>query len=303
MKMYILKIILFFAIVAIVDFGAGCFGDYLQAHAKGGGSKRINDLALKDCHDVVILGSSRAHHHYDAPFLCDTLGLDVYNAGYDGNGIILAYGLLEMMLERYQPRLVLFDVEPTFDIFVYSQDNNNTRYISPLKPYFNHTEVGHLIKDISTEEWYKAHSGLIRYNSNLISMVQDCYQNMKNDPQGYEPLFGCYDSDSERSEYGKGTVDSVKLKYIEKLIQLVQEKNIPIMFVVSPRYGEYSSIEFTPVKDICQKYDVPFLDYYIDAEFMRHKEWFNEPMHLNQTGAREYSRIIASEITKYCPTQ
>ena len=68
MKKYITNILLFFAIVAMIDLCIGYFGDYLQAHAKGGVTMRINDIAMKDCHDVVVLGSSRAHHHYDTPF-------------------------------------------------------------------------------------------------------------------------------------------------------------------------------------------------------------------------------------------
>ena len=99
MKKYIVRIILFFAIVVLVDFVVGWAGDYLQTHAKGGDTKAINDLVKKDQHDILILGSSRAHHHYDTPFLSDTLNLDVYNAGYDGNGVILAYGILQMILE------------------------------------------------------------------------------------------------------------------------------------------------------------------------------------------------------------
>lgn len=298
MKKYLLKILLFFAIAVVVDFMVGCFGDYLQNHAKGGETKRINDLAINDCHDILILGSSRAHHHYDTPFLSDTLGVDIYNAGYDGNGVVLAFGLLELLLERYQPKMVLFDVEPTFDILVYNQDNNNTRYISPLKPYFRHKGVSSLMKDVSTEEWCKAHFGLIRYNSNLISMVQDYCITRNIDYKGYQPLTGCYDSEPEQKENGVTATDKLKLRYIEKLIQRVQEKNIPIVFLASPRYGALSSSEFAPVMEICQKYGVPFLDYYTDSIFMCHKEWFNEPMHLNQVGAREYTRIVESEISK-----
>ncbi len=97
MKKYIVHILIFFTIVAVIDISVGLAGDYLVSHVKSGDAKRTNDLAMVDKHDVLILGSSRARHHYDTPFLSDTLGLDVYNAGYDGNGVVLAYGLLEMI--------------------------------------------------------------------------------------------------------------------------------------------------------------------------------------------------------------
>ena len=50
------------------------------------------------------------------------------------------------------------------------------------------------------------------------------------------------------------------------------------------------------MKEIADKYGVKFLDSYADSVFMRHKEWFKEPMHLNQVGAREFSKRIVPDI-------
>lgn len=299
MKSYILKILLFFAIVAGMDVCIGRLGDYLQSHAKSGNAKRINDIVAKDCHDIVILGSSRAHHTYDAPYLSDTLGVDVYNAGYDGNGVVLAYGLLSMILERYDPALVVYDVEPAFDINVYEPDNNNKRYINALKPYYWDVNVARIIKDVSTEEWCKVHVGLMRYNSSLISMAVDNVKSKGKDLKGYEPLDGIYVKETNKKEDEERTLDSFKLAYVEKLILLAQSKQIPIVFIASPKYGMISSESLEPIKDICTKTCVPFLDYYADTAFVQHKELFKEPMHLNKDGARLFSERIIKEITMY----
>lgn len=299
MKSYILKILLFFAIVAGVDVCIGRLGDYFQSRARSGNTKRINDIVLKDCHDIVILGSSRAHHTYDAPYLSDTLGVDVYNAGYDGNGVVLAYGLLSMILERYQPKLVVFDVEPAFDINVYKPDNNHKRYINALKPYYQDVNVAKIIKDVSKEEWYKVHVGLMRYNSSLLSMVVDNVKSNGKDLKGYELLDGIYVKEIKKKEDEEIILDSFKLAYVEKLIQLAQSNRIPIVFIASPKYGMISSESIEPIKDICTKTRVPFLDYYSDTAFVQHKEWFKEPMHLNKDGARLFSERIIKEITKY----
>lgn len=295
MKKFILNILLFFAIVTVIDFGIGYMGDYLSSHVRSGDTKRTYDLAMQDCHDVLILGSSRARHHYDAPFFSDTLGLDVYNAGYDGNGVVLAYGLLEMILARYKPRLILYDVEPSFDIDVYEADNNHKRYISRLKPYFRHKAVGSIIADVSTEEWYKVHSGMIRYNMSLLTMYLDNFRPSKDTKKGFSPLYGEYDREPE-SKGGKSELDQFKLSYIEKIITLAHSKSIPILFVASPKYGKASSDEIKPVIDICKRNNMTFLDYYNDSLFMQHKEWFKEPMHLNERGTKEFSSIIAKEI-------
>jgi len=296
MKRFILNVLFFFAIVACVDVLIGGLGDYLQAHAKGGASKRINDLVVKDTHDVVILGSSRAHHHYDTPFLSDTLGLDVYNAGYDGNGVILAYGLLELILDRYTPQLVIFDVEESFDINVYENDNGYKRYVSFLKPYYRQPAIASLIRDISEEEWYKVHSGLIRYNSALLSMAKDYLFGHAVSNKGYEPSIGVYTGEPNKGDKKEVVVDYFKLGYIEKLIELAKNRGVQIVFVASPKYGNTSSESLQSVMTICRQRGVPFFDYFADEEFMTHKEWFKEPMHLNGEGARIFSRRLITDL-------
>lgn len=298
MKRYIANILIFFTIVAVADFCVGSLGDYLQSHAKGGATRCINDLVMEDVHDVVILGSSRAHHHYDTPFLSDTLGLDVYNAGYDGNGVVLADGLLELMLERYHPKLVLFDVEPAFDILEYPNDNHHIRYISTLKPYYRHAAVGNIIQDVSEEEWYKVHSGLIRYNSNLVAMAKDNFYNpfgKFGNNHGYEPLAGVYDKTPDAEDDSGGSIDMFKLKYVELLIKTSKEHHVPIVLIASPKLGAENSLVFETVKQICDRLDIDFLDYYTEPEFQI-PNLYKEPMHLNKDGAREFSAKIAGEI-------
>jgi hypothetical protein len=50
------------------------------------------------------------------------------------------------------------------------------------------------------------------------------------------------------------------------------------------------------VIDLCKKFSVPFIDFYADTEFQLHKEWFKEPMHLNEIGAREFSKKLSLKI-------
>lgn len=298
MKRFIINILLFFAIIAIVDCGVGFVGNYLQSHSKSGVTRKTNDLVINDSHDVLILGSSRACHHYDAPFMSDTLGLDVYNAGFDGNGVILSYGLLAMMLERYQPKLVVFDVEPAFDINVYAADNNHKRYIATLKPYYKDAYVKDVIKDVSNEEWYKTHSGMIRYNTTIITKAVDCIIGGADMDKGYIPLQGT-NTLEPKGGGSTPTIDDFKLGYVEKLLRLAQVQDVPIIVVASPKYGMKSSEGVRPVRKICERCDVPFIDYYADDEFMQHKEWFKEQMHLNANGARVFSSRMIGEIKYY----
>ncbi len=295
MKRYLLHILLFFALVAVVDVIVGFGGDYLQAHAIGGYTGLTNDFAQKDTHDVLVLGSSRAKHHYDTHFLSDTLGVDVYNAGYEGCGVILANGLLELVLDRYKPKLVIFDVAYSFDIIDNPNDNNNVRYIKWLKPYYKTANVGKIIKDVSMEEWYKVHSGLIRYNSVLLNELNDNINARKFGINGYEPSNGVLpDSVNIVIDSSEHRVDLLKLKYIERLIHLSQSKGVPVVFVKSPRFGYTDSEIINPVKEICQRNNVPFYDYRCREELQR-PYYFCDQSHLNAQGALFFSRMLVSE--------
>lgn len=296
MKKFIIKILLFFTIIIVVDFGVGIIGDYLQSHPKDNSTCVLNDLFFKDYHDVIVLGSSRALRHYDTPFLSDTLGLDVYNAGYPGNGVVLAYGLLEMILERYHPKLVLFDVEPSFDIYVYEPDNHHKRYITRLKPYFRNAAVGNIIKDVSKEEWIKVHSGMLRYNTKFVNLLIEAVKHKSSPTAGFEPLYGVYTKEPSKKPKEEREIDIFKLKYVEKLLELAKSHSVPIAVVSSPRYGVDFVSDLQPVIDICDKHKVPFMNYYSDMYFIQHKEWFNDSMHLNAEGARIFSAKIASDI-------
>jgi hypothetical protein len=223
--------------------------------------------------------------------------MDVYNAGHDGNGVILAFGILKMVLGRYHPKLVVFDVEPAFDIYIYNQDNHDTRYLKYLKPYYLEQGIEEIFRDVSVDEWYKVQSGMIRYNTDIISKMQDNVRGQVSMTRGFAPLYGDISVDLKVSDNeGDIQLDSLKLKYIERLIYLAHRNNVPIIFVASPKYGAINSKVLEPVKDICRKTCVPFLDYYADKEFMSHPYWFKEPMHLNEKGANIFSQKICNDI-------
>ena len=300
MKKYIVYIVLFFAIVLAVDFGFGKVCDYMNAHAKGGETKQMYDLCMKDQYDILIMGSSRAHHHYVPQIIEDSLGMSCYNAGYDGNGIILMYGIYQMIVNRYRPKLLIYDVEPAFDLYEYKPDCNCTRYLAAQRPYCNQRCISQIFKDVSIEEYYKSFSGLCRYNSVSLPLLFDYMAIRTMDFKGYAPLTGKMEGEPEKKGQGKSAaIDSLKISYMIKYINDVTEKNIPLLVVVSPKYGVVDSKDFQPIKDICEFYNVPFLDNYTDSEFVIHKELFKEPMHLNDSGANEYTKKMISYIEQY----
>lgn len=296
MKKYILHIVLFFGIVAVVDIGFGKMCNLLEDHAKGGLIKRIKQTAMIQDADVVIMGSSRAHHHYVPSVLSDSLGMTVYNAGVDGNGIVLAKGLYDMMAKRYSPKVIIYDVEPCFDINVYAEDGNNTRYIGSLRPYVSDSDVSDIINRIDPSERYKNLSAMFRYNSKIVDLVKDQVVVGDYTEDGFAPMYGEMKENPDITAKGLAApIDTVKLEIMEEFIASVSNSNTRLIVVASPRYGAVSSEVFEPVRKLCAKYEVVLWDYYSDFTFQQ-KYLFKEPSHMNGSGAIEFSKAIANRL-------
>ena len=287
MRRYITKILLFFLLVAALDFVFGKVCNYMFSHPKGGETKALQYL-VNDCDkDILIMGSSRAHCHYDDKMIEDSLGISCYNAGVEGNGIIMMYGLYKLM--KHKPKMIIYDVEPSFDVLEYAEDQNNTRYVSVLK-FFSGKEVNDILQTLSPELALKNKSSLYRYNTRFITVAKDFVKGKSIGQYGYIPAVGEMKEEPAVIKCDQLNVDSAKYSFFERFIESTQNDGVELLVIASPKYG-YDGKSLMPIKDLCAKKNVRFLDYSNDGRFMR-LDYFKEPMHLNEKGSRLYSSII-----------
>ena len=83
---------------------------------------------------------------------------------------------------------------------------------------------------------------------------------------------------------------------MKQFISDCKENGIKLLFVVSPRYGATTSIEYEPGFEICRQEGCEVLDYFCDSDFTSNKEFFKDSYHLNDYGAAEFTRIIANYL-------
>ena len=295
MKKYILYILLFLGIVAGIDVGFGKAFDYLNIHANKGEYKKLYDVCQNNHYDLVILGSSRACHHYIPDIIADSTGLTCYNAGFDGNGVILSCGILQLILERYKPKCIVFDVEPAFDIEEYAADNNNTRYLALLKPFYKHDCVRRIFNDIAESEYIKQYSSLVRHNSKSFNVLLSYLSyNDKKERNGYIPLSGFMEGHSiQPAEIQR--LDDLKIRYFNKLLNIAKSNNIPIVVIYSPKFERTYKETMDTIVRICAENDIIFWDYSNQNEYLNTK-LFKESMHLNEEGATLFSQEIGARI-------
>ncbi len=295
MKKFIINILIFFGIVAIVDVAAGKVFWYLQStKAKGGiGSEFYICSDLQE--DILIMGSSRAAHHYVAQMFEDSLGLSCYNGGQDGNGIVMQYGRWKMISKHHLPKVIIYDIEPSFDL----TENDNSRYIDRLKPFAEDKDVMGFIAGLFPMERLKLQSKMYRYNYKFLEIMSDCAR-PGDVNKGYKPNYGHIREEMINNlpddEPIKLTqVDPVKMDCLVNLINEAKEKGIKVILVSSPYWKGYGNVDMSAMAQLAKDYDVLFIDY-ADSQIRYNPDWFADTMHLNDDGARSFTRDLISKL-------
>ena len=296
MKRFLLKVLLYFACVVVIDFAFGLFFSYLRAHAKGGSTANCEYIANKATDDIIILGSSRATHHYIPQIIEDSLGVSCYNCGEEGNGVVLAYGRLKMLTNRYKPQLILYEITPGFD---YGTSEPNTKYLGYLRPYYNKNGIKEIFRDFDDALFFlKMKSSMYQNTSRLLPNIVDNII-YRDNLKGYSPLYGKIDNKNnpETLIKGKQDIDSLKLSYIERLIKEAQNKGVQIIFMISPKYGsDNEASSYEPEISLCDKYNIPYYNYSNNDTIANNASYFQDDVHMNNEGAIAYTKIIINEV-------
>lgn len=292
MKKYLINIIIFFVAVVIVDILFGVVCQYMNDHSKGGGVKSRYYVCKESTEDVLVFGSSRAKHHYVPNVIEDSLKMTCYNTGEDGNGIILCYGFLKMITERYTPKLIIYDVTG-FDMY----EDDNMKYLDLMKPFYYEKGIDSIFWSVEPKTRIMMLSNLYRYNTTCLRVLGNYIHPIGNYPKGYSALHSSMDYEPEIKEEKENEVDSLKLHYFERFICLAQNKGISLVCCVSPSYKALNDdSKYEPIKQLCKQYQLPFLYYGADTDITNCRFLFKDRNHLNDKGARLYTSKLISWV-------
>ena len=300
---YLLAVLILFA---ILDYSIGVILDrylflkddpQLEYAYKGGNGE-----------DVVILGASRALHHYVPAVIENELNLSCYNYGMDGRNIFNQFVVASELIKdnRHKPSVAILEIA---SIDIEDTPGWNYEKLSNLNVLYKRNKI---VQDlIDSDNPYKGfalrHSNLFRYNSLFLQLLKSVL--LKNstdaDLKGYVPLHSVWDKDIETIENDSTlVVQPEKELYLRALLTSYQEAGIKLVVYNSPDYRnfKYPRLWLDKVSEICREFSVPFYNHDHDTLFMAHREWFNEPFHLNDDGAIVYTHVVSEEIDNYLNT-
>lgn len=296
MKRLIFKIVIFIAIIVLLDVIFGQVMRATLASTDKGDWGRRNYIMNKTDQDILVFGSSRAVHHFVPQILSDTLQKSCYNCAEDGTGILVHYPRLKRILEKHKPSLVIYDLIPKYDFLTYGDASP----LGLLRPYAVSSDFSMVIADIDSLENVKLLSEFYKYNSCFVEILLQRFSSAASDVASftYSPLQGEMNYEPKAEDLileGKG-VDTVKLKYLTAFVDLCKAYGISLFITASPWYKMQEQEAYAPVYELCKTKGVPFLNHNFDNTYNTNRAYFHDAAHMNQHGAEVFSAEIAHEI-------
>ncbi|WP_103068553.1 hypothetical protein [Aquimarina sediminis] len=295
----------FIIIFLIADLVLGVISKQLFFSQETGKYARANHAINKTDAKVLILGSSHAHRHYVPEVIEEELKVSCYNAGAEGQQLLYHAALQKMILKRTKPELLILNIDE--DFLYYSKEAYDR--LSDLHPYYSdHGDVLQPILGLQSKLVdFKLFFNAYQTNSTIMHVLR-YYASPQIDYKGYRPLFGkikpsvgSIDEKESDNKDKKGEIDQNFVTALHSFITTARDNNIKLVFVTSPTYKpvDHSTNEsFTHIKAIAEKEKVPFLDYFNAGQFTSIPELFHDPSHLNDDGARLFTRDLAKQLKK-----
>ena len=301
MKKYILKISAFLLVVAMLDILCGYLYDHIENRAKGGATykNRYLEECCKD--EILILGSSRAARHYVPRVIQDSLGLSCYNGGEPGCGVVTMYPRYRMVKQRKLPRLIIYEVTPTFD---YSIFDDYSKYLGPIRQSSDKEPVKEAFYKFSDNlEPVRLLSKMYRNNSCIVNNVMDMIV-IDTINRGYLPMDGCLNptTNSNIPLPHTLTTDSLKWSYMKDFFEGVKSDGVGLCIIISPIYFlnkkhiEEWQKEYSLIRDYCSTNNIALFDEIYMEGLSNDSTKFHDYMHLNDSGAVAFTRAIIPEL-------
>jgi hypothetical protein len=296
------KIIVVAVCIVLIDRGLGYLLKYYYFKMVHGEQGRTT-YAIDSCTaETVILGSSRAAHHYSSPVIGRILNTKCYNAGKDKQRLIYSLAMMKMLYKRYSPKQIILDLNPT----AFEVTENGLDELSILLPYYSsHPEIRSVINKRNRFEWIKTCSYLYCYNSLPLKIIFNNISNERDlgETNGYVPLKIHKEIIPEIPDSLPPSfpVDSGIIKYFIEMIRLAKDHGTKLVVVVSPIYYKLPGNLPTMLiaKAICGNDKINFLDYSRSPQFLSYgPQMFLDMGHLNDSSAILFSKILANDLKK-----
>jgi hypothetical protein len=300
-KKYILKIVGLLLVLFLLDTVIGYFLNkyyFAQTHGESAVLTSTIDNPTSQKGDLLIFGSSKAKRNYNPQILSDSLLITCYNAGYDGLGILYSNALFDIIIDKYEPRIVILDIiSDELDYLSLSYDQ-----LAVLNPYAKKYPV--LWKTLllkSPFEKIKHISKIYPHNSSLNKIVMDKWKKQSEEINinGYTPKCGIWNEPLQSVSLSDTQLDQNKINAFNAFLEKCVQRKLKVYIVFSPEYRKFENDtrSITYIKEKCKALNIEFITYQNNENFFNN-QFFRDVRHLNNFGADAFSSDISSVLIK-----
>jgi hypothetical protein len=295
---FLLKLISLFLLVFILDFIIGGLLNRFYFTQESGNLFRTTYSFEHTSEDLLVFGSSTANHDYPSEIFQKRLKLSTYNVGRDGTSIFYDYALLQSILKRYSPKIIILN----FDLDEFKKTSESYDRISSLLPYYRrHPEIRPIVELKSPYEKIKLFSKIYPYNSLFFSILAgnaEFNKKRRQDYQGYVPLTKIWGESLHSTKYKYQELDSNKIKIYKAFIHDCIAARVKLYVVCAPFFVNFENRSNSVMvgENIANEYRVKYFDFSGDPSILNKPSLFADMSHLNRKGAEIYSNKIIDKI-------
>lgn len=296
-----LKILFLLALLLIVDYAVGTVFESLKERGrhKAPNASRTEYTMNKVNAEVLIMGSSRANHHYVPSIISDSLNKTVFNCGLDGQGFSYSVAMLHAVLNRYTPEIIIVDIAPSM-----LDSNFSFGKLYELYPYYSKDVFyKNMIEQEDSNNRYKMQSKMFMYNSRLISLMRRNFLADYKQENGYAALPSSgykFPSISKVVYESNNSIDADEVELLLYSIKACKEKGVNLVFSVSPRFQESNVTEtnsYIHLKEIVESSNIPFI-YMGDNTVINDSTMYKDNAHLNHNGAVAFTETFVGRLKR-----
>jgi len=301
---FYVAVLLVLASVTTVDVAVGKVMDWMLPQISNQGDTGKTYYSLNDVRTpIVIVGSSRAAHHYVTQMIEDSLGMPAYNVARDGCFFSYNCCVVNSILDRYTPNVIIWEngTEYLFDGFDDPLEN--------LYPYYerNLWVTSAIREELPWAEYARLNSRIYQYNSimhrvlmryrgrNLfVDETEKDYLPLQ--PKNLKKVLELKQVEQKYTELSK-----TKVERFYAVLSRAKNKGVKVVVVDSPMYSlcDVNNKSAVEMRKICKMYGALFLNNSQLPEFVKHQEYFNDAIHMNHLGAKIYTDMFLEQVGSY----
>lgn len=267
----------------------------------GAGEPGVINNARREKPEILILGSSRAKHHFDDKQLTRILGIKTFNAGYGGQTVPFARVVLEQLARVHHPKLIIVDVAVFGDDFDRAHALDPWYFDSPILRGFPPPGSN---PDTGTADWKSAaimHLPAYRFAGQFFETIKN--GRARPADSGFEPL--AYKKRPLLPPREKPVNKSYPwlVPQLEALLAEVRAIDARLILTYAPMKSDAQRLSvIQPTAQFAQKHGIPFVEFTEQAypEFIP-DALYEDGAHLTGEGAAIFTRKVANIIADNLP--